>query len=49
MALLLGPIGARRVLAEHGGLIVHDDGEVETIGPLNEPRGCADAGSGRAA
>lgn len=39
MALLLGPIGARRVLAEHGGVIVRDDGEVETIGALNEPRG----------
>jgi thiamine biosynthesis lipoprotein len=32
MALLLGPDGARRVLAEHGGLIVHDSGEVEAIG-----------------
>ena len=32
MALLLGPDGARRVLAGHGGLIVHDSGEVETIG-----------------
>jgi thiamine biosynthesis lipoprotein len=32
MALLLGPEGARRVLAEHGGVIVHDDGEVELIG-----------------
>jgi thiamine biosynthesis lipoprotein len=32
MALLLGPDGARRVLAAHGGLIVHDSGEVETIG-----------------
>jgi thiamine biosynthesis lipoprotein len=39
MALLLGPIGARRVLAEHGGVIVRDDGEVETIGALTEPRG----------
>lgn len=39
MALLLGPIGARRVLAEHGGVIVRDDGEVETIGALGEPRG----------
>lgn len=34
MALLSGPGGAREVLAEQGGLIVHDDGEVETIGPL---------------
>jgi thiamine biosynthesis lipoprotein len=39
MALLLGPLGARRVLAEHGGVIVRDDGEVETIGALNEPCG----------
>jgi thiamine biosynthesis lipoprotein len=35
-ALLLGPVGARRVLAEHGGLIVHDDGEVELVGPVDE-------------
>jgi thiamine biosynthesis lipoprotein len=34
MALLLGPDGARRVLAGHGGLIVHDSGEVEAIGPV---------------
>ena len=39
MALLLGPIVARGVLAEYGGVIVRDDGEVETIGALNEPRG----------
>lgn len=31
MALLLGPEGARRVLARRGGLIVHDDGQVEMI------------------
>jgi len=35
MALLLGPAGARSVLAEQGGVIVHDDGEVETIGRLD--------------
>ncbi len=35
MALLLGPEGAREVLAEHGGVIVHDDGTVETIGPID--------------
>jgi thiamine biosynthesis lipoprotein len=34
MALLSGPDGARRVLAEHGGLIVHDSGETEAVGPL---------------
>lgn len=34
MALLAGPLGARRVLAEHGGVIVHDSGEVEQIGLL---------------
>jgi FAD:protein FMN transferase len=33
-ALLSGPDGARTVLAEHGGLIVHDDGDVELAGPL---------------
>ena len=32
MALLLGPEGAREVLAEHGGVIVHDTGSVEVIG-----------------
>ena len=32
MALLMGADGARRVLAAQGGLIVHDDGEVEPIG-----------------
>jgi thiamine biosynthesis lipoprotein len=38
MALLLGPDGARRALAEHGGLTVRDDGEVELIGPLRGRR-----------
>ena len=36
-ALLSGREGARRFLAEHGGLIVRDDGEVERIGPLHDP------------
>ena len=40
MALLSGPLGARRVLSRHGGLIVHDDGDVEELGPLDEPGGC---------
>lgn len=34
MALLGGPDAARRALADHGGVIVHDSGEVEAIGPL---------------
>lgn len=35
MALLQGPDGARHVLAEHGGLIVHDTGEGEAIGRID--------------
>ncbi len=35
MALLLGPRGARDVLAAYGGVIVHDDGDVEEIGRLD--------------
>jgi len=35
LALLTGPDGARRALAEHGGLVVRDDGDVELIGPLD--------------
>jgi len=31
-ALLSGPAGAREVLADVGGLIVHEDGEVELLG-----------------
>jgi thiamine biosynthesis lipoprotein len=33
-ALLLGPDGARQVLAPRGGLVVHEDGEVERIGRI---------------
>jgi len=36
-ALLLGPTGARRVLARHGGFAVHDSGDVEPIGPVDRP------------
>jgi thiamine biosynthesis lipoprotein len=32
MALLSGPEGARELLHEHGGVIVHDDGEAEIVG-----------------
>ena len=35
VALLTGPDGARLALAEHGGLVVHDDGDVELIGPVD--------------
>lgn len=35
MALLMGPEGAREVLAEHGGVVIHDDGTAETVGPLS--------------
>ncbi len=33
-ALLSGPELGREVLAEFGGLLVRDDGEVETVGPI---------------
>lgn len=33
-ALLSGPAGGRTVLAERGGLLVHDSGRVETVGPF---------------
>jgi FAD:protein FMN transferase len=36
-ALLSGPQGAREVLAAQGGLIVHDSGRVEPVGPLAAP------------
>jgi FAD:protein FMN transferase len=36
-ALLSGPEGARTVLAEHGGLIVRDDGDVEPVGSVPGP------------
>ena len=38
-ALLLGEAGAARVLEEHGGLIVHDSGDVQIVGPLEARRG----------
>jgi len=37
-ALLSGPLGARRWLAEHGGVVVHDDGASEWIGPASDLR-----------
>lgn len=35
MALLLGADGAREVLAEHGGVLIHDSGSVEAVGPID--------------
>jgi hypothetical protein len=32
--MLAGPAGARSLLAENGGLLVLDSGEVEAIGPI---------------
>jgi thiamine biosynthesis lipoprotein len=34
-ALLSGPEGGRAILTERGGLLVHDSGRVETVGPLS--------------
>jgi thiamine biosynthesis lipoprotein len=34
MALLSGPEVARRVLAAKGGVVIHDSGRVEAIGPV---------------
>jgi thiamine biosynthesis lipoprotein len=36
LALLTGAAGARRALAEQGGVIVHDSGDVELIGPVDK-------------
>jgi thiamine biosynthesis lipoprotein len=36
MALLSGPSGARRVLADQGGVIFHDSGLVEAVGPVQD-------------
>jgi thiamine biosynthesis lipoprotein len=37
-ALLLGPGGAERVLARLGGVVVHDDGDVQVVGPIAHER-----------
>lgn len=34
-ALLSGAEGGREILAERGGLLIHDSGEVERVGPLS--------------
>jgi FAD:protein FMN transferase len=36
LALLGGPEAAHRALVEYGGVVVHDDGAVEAIGPLRD-------------
>lgn len=52
-ALLSGPEAGRSVLAEQGGLLVHDSGRVELVGPLavapkiRLPRQASWEGSGR--
>ena len=33
-ALLSGPAGGRAILADRGGLLVHDSGRIEPVGPL---------------
>ena len=38
VALLGGAVRARRALARHGGVLVHDDGAVERVGALARPR-----------
>ena len=38
IALLGGPRGARRALARQGGVLIHDSGDVERVGPLAKPR-----------
>jgi thiamine biosynthesis lipoprotein len=40
-ALLRGPRAAGALLTEHGGVLVHDDGDVELAGPLARPRATA--------
>jgi len=46
MALLLGAEGAARVLEGHGGLVVHDGGDVQIIGPLDRRRGVLSVAGG---
>jgi thiamine biosynthesis lipoprotein len=36
-ALLSGPAAGRELLVAHGGVLVHDDGEVELVGALARP------------
>lgn len=46
MALLLGAEGARTLLAERGGVIIHDDGGAELIGPVRGSITATTAGRG---
>jgi FAD:protein FMN transferase len=49
-ALLSGPERGREVLSERGGLLVHEDGRVEPVGPLSvKPRVRLPAQAGRGA
>jgi hypothetical protein len=52
LALLSGADGARDAMAEHGGVIVHDSGEVEAVGSFDgrlfeAPSVAAPAGASR--
>ena len=47
-ALLLGPAEAPGVLEEHGGLLVHDSGDVQLVGPLDSRRGILSLAGGAA-
>jgi len=50
VALLSGPERGREVLSERGGLLVHEDGRVEPVGPLSvKPRVRLPAPAGRGA
>ncbi len=50
VALLSGPERGREVLSERGGLLVHEDGRVEPVGPLSvKPRVRLPAQAGRGA
>ncbi len=50
VALLSGPERGREVLSERGGLLVHEDGRVEPVGPLSvKPRIRLPAPAGRGA
>ena len=52
VALLSGPVTGASVLAERGGLLVHDSGRIEVIGPISArpapPSAAGESGAARA-